>query len=82
MVMHAKFLQSMQQQGVHLRGDRLPPLPSRRDYFASLDEKTRTMIIKDVFLHKYLSDKPSPSQLGHFDDLVLTDHDGVCDWMK
>jgi hypothetical protein len=80
--MHASFLQYMQQSGVHLRGYRLPPLPPRRDPFATVDEKTRTMIIKDIFLHKYLFNNSSFSKPGHFDDLVLTDHDGLFDWMK
>lgn len=82
MVMHASFLQSMQQSGVHLRGYRLPPLPPRRDLFATLDEKTRTMIIKDVFLHEYNSNTSCPSKHSRFDDLVLIDHDGFFHWMK
>lgn len=82
MVLHASFLQSMQQAGVHLRGYRLPPLPPRRDPFAILDEKTRTTIIKDIFLHKYLSNTSSTPKFSHFEDLVRTDHDGLFDWMK
>jgi hypothetical protein len=70
MVMHASFLQSMQQAGVHLR-----------DY--ALNEKTRTMIIKDILFHKYISNtSSSSSELSHFDDLVLADHDGLFDWLK
>ena len=79
MVMHVSFLQQV---GVHLRGYRLPPLPPRCDPFATLDEKTRTTIIKDIFLHKYLSNKSSPIKLSNFDDIVLTDHDGLFDCMK
>jgi hypothetical protein len=82
MMMHASFLQSMQQSGVHLRGCRLPPLPPRRDPFATLDEKTRTFMVKDIFLHKYLSNNPSAQALNHFDGIVLADHDGLFDWMK
>jgi hypothetical protein len=83
MVMHASFLQSMQQAGVHLRDYLPPPLPPRRDPFATLNEKTRTMIIKDILFHKYISNtSSSSSELSHFDDLVLADHDGLFDWLK
>ena len=40
------------------------------------------MIVKNIFLHKYLSNNPSAAILRHFDDLILTDHDGLFDWMK
>jgi len=80
MVMHASFLRSMQA-GIHLRGAPLPPPPPRNDPFATLDEKTRIFIIKDIFLHKYLSTSRT-HEPSTFEDIVLKDHDGLFDWMK
>jgi len=81
MVMHASFLQDMQSTGLHLPGAPLPPPPPRHDLFASLDEKVRTIIIKDIFLDKYLS-SPSAPELTDFDAIAFKDHDGLFDWMK
>ena len=81
MVMHASFLQEMQSTGLHLPGAPPPPPPPRHDLFATLDEKVRTIIIKDIFLDKYLS-SPSALELADFDAIAFIDHDGLFDWMK
>lgn len=77
--MHASFLQDMQT-GAHLQDSRPPP-PPRHDPFATLDDHLRTRLVKDIFLHKYLSTSPAP-QLTTFDDIHFKDHDSLFDWIK
>jgi hypothetical protein len=81
MVMHASFLQDMESTGLHIPGAPLPPQPPRHDLFATLDEEVRTIIIKDIFLDKYLS-SPSAVELTEFDAIAFEDHDALFDWMK
>ena len=78
MVMHASFLRLMQT-GAHLAPP--PPPPPRVDFFKSLHENARTFVVKDIFLHKYLS-HPSALELADFDAVAFEDHDGLFDWMK
>ncbi|GAB7333673.1 hypothetical protein MBLNU13_g05225t1 [Cladosporium sp. NU13] len=81
MVMHAFFLQDMQSTGLHLPGAPPPsPLP-RHDLFVRFDEKVRTIIIKEIFLHKYLS-SPSALELTNSDAIAFEDQDVLFDWMK
>ena len=81
MTMHASFLENMQSTGLHLPGARHPPPPPRHDLFATLDEKVRTIIVKNIFLGRYLS-SPATLKLNDFDAIAFKDHDGLFDWMK
>ena len=78
MVMHASFLRLMQT-GAQLAP---PPPPTQRvDFFKSIHENSRTFVVKDIFLHKYLS-HPSALELADFNAVAFEDHDGLFDWMK
>lgn len=79
--MHASSLKDMQSMGLHPPGAPRSPPPPRHDLFATLDEEVRTIIVKNIFLDKYIS-SPAALELTDFEAIAFKDHDGLFDWMK